>query len=142
MSLVRIEVSDSRSVRLYLVNEFHRSNYPFLSRGLGPFKNFTSVISPNGAGKSNLMDAISFVLGVRSARLRSSQLKDLVYRRRRLARGALDGSDATQDQEGDDNSDGKAEGTAKKACVLAAFHRVTMKRERSGYSNECVFYLV
>ena len=46
---------------------------------IGPFKNFTAVVGPNGAGKSNLMDAISFVLGVRSAHLRGSQLKDLVY---------------------------------------------------------------
>ncbi|KAI0261412.1 RecF/RecN/SMC, partial [Russula aff. rugulosa BPL654] len=52
---------------------------------LGPFKNFTFIIGPNGAGTSNLMDAISFVLGVRSAQLRSSQLRDLVYRGRRLA---------------------------------------------------------
>ncbi|KAJ9064558.1 Structural maintenance of chromosomes protein 1 [Entomophthora muscae] len=41
---------------------------------------FTAVIGPNGAGKSNLMDAISFVLGMRSQQLRSSNLKDLVYR--------------------------------------------------------------
>ena len=34
------------------------------------------------SGKSNLMDAISFVLGVKSAQLRSSQLKDLIYRGR------------------------------------------------------------
>lgn len=47
---------------------------------IGPFKNFTAVIGPNGAGKSNLMDAISFVLGVRSAQLRSTQLKDLIYK--------------------------------------------------------------
>jgi structural maintenance of chromosome 1 len=32
-----------------------------------PFKNFTSIIGPNGMGKSNLMDAISFVLSVMSA---------------------------------------------------------------------------
>ncbi|KAG2353280.1 SMCs flexible hinge [Suillus spraguei] len=70
------------------------------------------------------MDAISFVLGVKSAQLRSSQLKDLVYRGRRLAKGPLDGSEATQDQEDDDNSDGEdeGEGTAKKAWVLAVFH--------------------
>lgn len=43
------------------------------------------IIGPNGAGKSNLMDAISFVLGVKSAQLRSTQLKDLVYRGRRAA---------------------------------------------------------
>ena len=32
------------------------------------------------AGKSNLMDAISFVLGVRSQQLRSQQLQDLIFR--------------------------------------------------------------
>ena len=47
---------------------------------IGPFHNFTSVIGPNGSGKSNLMDAISFVLGVSSRNLRSSQLKDLIFR--------------------------------------------------------------
>jgi len=69
------------------------------------------------------MDAISFVLGVKSAQLRSSQLKDLVYRGRRLAKGPADGSQLTQDQEEDENSDedGEGEGTAKKAWVLAVF---------------------
>ncbi|BGP07989.1 Structural maintenance of chromosomes protein 1 [Rhodotorula toruloides] len=54
---------------------------------IGPLHSFTAVIGPNGAGKSNLMDAISFVLGVRSASLRSTALKDLIYRsgRRRKA---------------------------------------------------------
>ncbi|KAG0208218.1 Structural maintenance of chromosomes protein 1 [Mortierella sp. GBA30] len=49
---------------------------------IGPFNDFTCVIGPNGAGKSNLMDAISFVLGVKSAQLRSSQLRELIYRDR------------------------------------------------------------
>ena len=66
---------------------------------IGPFKNFTSVIGPNGAGKSNLMDAISFVLGVKSAQLRSSQLKELVYRGRRLGRSSQEGSSAIQEEE-------------------------------------------
>ena len=35
--------------------------------------------SPSYSGKSNLMDAISFVLGVRSAQLRGVSLRDLVY---------------------------------------------------------------
>ncbi|KAL2148847.1 hypothetical protein VTH82DRAFT_1994 [Thermothelomyces myriococcoides] len=43
---------------------------------------FTSIIGPNGAGKSNSMDAISFVLGIKSSHLRSSHLRDLVYRGR------------------------------------------------------------
>ena len=71
------------------------------------------------------MDAISFVLGVKSAQLRSSQLKDLVYRGRRLARGPADGSEDTQDQGGaeddGDEEENQGEGTAKKAWVLAAY---------------------
>lgn len=47
---------------------------------IGPFFDFTAIIDPNGAGNSNLMDAIIFVLGVRSARLRTrAQLKELIY---------------------------------------------------------------
>ncbi|PLW19360.1 hypothetical protein PCANC_09140 [Puccinia coronata f. sp. avenae] len=60
---------------------------------IGPFKHFTAVIGPNGAGKSNLMDAISFVLGVRSAQLRSTQLKDLIYKA-----GELDDSSTSHEQ--------------------------------------------
>ena len=79
------------------------------------------MIGPNGAGKSNLMDAISFVLGVKSAQLRSSQLKDLVYRGRRLAKGSAEGSDAlTVEEEGEDE-EVEGEGTAKKAWVLAVY---------------------
>ena len=44
---------------------------------MGPFLDFTAIIGPNGCGKSNLMDAISFVLGV-SDKLRG-QLKELLY---------------------------------------------------------------
>ena len=48
---------------------------------VGPFDDFTCIIGPNGAGKSNIMDAISFVLGVQSKHLRSSTLKELLYRK-------------------------------------------------------------
>ena len=47
---------------------------------IGPFTNFTCIIGPNGSGKSNLMDAMSFVFGVQSRQLRSSVLRDLIYR--------------------------------------------------------------
>ncbi|THH32095.1 hypothetical protein EUX98_g2090 [Antrodiella citrinella] len=103
MPLVRIDVCDFKSYRG--------------QQTIGPFRNFTSVIGPNGAGKSNLMDAISFVLGVKSAQLRSSQLKDLVYRGRRLARSE-EGSEAVQQEE---EEEGEGEGTAKKAWVLAVY---------------------
>ena len=48
---------------------------------VGPFDDFTCIIGPNGSGKSNMMDAISFVLGVQSRHLRSSQLKELIFRK-------------------------------------------------------------
>jgi structural maintenance of chromosome 1 len=47
---------------------------------IGPFRSFTSIIGPNGSGKSNCMDALSFVLGVQSRELRSSQMRDLIFR--------------------------------------------------------------
>jgi len=31
---------------------------------IGPFLRFTSIIGPNGGGKSNISDAICFVLGL------------------------------------------------------------------------------
>ena len=90
---------------------------------IGPFMNFTSIIGPNGAGKSNLMDAVSFVFGVKTAQLRSSQLKDLVHRGRRLAKNVVDGSQAVNGEEVDDEGDegDEGEGTAKKAWVMAIF---------------------
>jgi len=72
------------------------------------------VIGPNGAGKSNLMDAISFVLGVRSVSLRSTALKDLVYRsgrkvkKDRKGKGkAVEGEEDDEDEEmnGDDEEE-------------------------------------
>ena len=66
------------------------------------------------------MDAISFVLGVKSAQLRSSQLRDLVYRGRRLAR---DNGEGASLPDAEDEEEDKDEGTrtAKKAWVLAVF---------------------
>lgn len=124
MPLVRLEVCDFKSYR------GHQS--------IGPFSSFTSVIGPNGAGKSNLMDAISFVLGVKSAVLRSSQLKDLVYRGRRLGKTDVEG-DAEEDQADgemdESNGDGRkdreesvegdeeltSDADAKTAWVMAVF---------------------
>lgn len=46
---------------------------------IGPFKRFTAIIGPNGCGKSNLMDAISFVFGERTQSLRVRTVKDLIH---------------------------------------------------------------
>jgi structural maintenance of chromosome 1 len=48
---------------------------------VGTFNRFTTIIGPNGSGKSNLMDAISFCLGVQSRSLRSHRLKELIFRK-------------------------------------------------------------
>ncbi|BCS22352.1 cohesin subunit SMC1 [Aspergillus puulaauensis] len=51
---------------------------------------FTSIVGPNGSGKSNSMDAISFVLGIKSSHLRSTNLRDLIYRGRVLRTSKVD----------------------------------------------------
>ncbi|KAF8156010.1 condensin complex subunit SMC1 [Crassisporium funariophilum] len=116
MPLVRIEVCDFKSYRGH--------------QTIGPFMNFTSVIGPNGAGKSNLMDAISFVLGVKSAQLRSAQLKDLVYRGRRLAKNGIEEGSVQPEGEEEDVEEGEGEGTAKKAWVMAVFVNAEAKEWR------------
>ncbi|KAK4636387.1 Structural maintenance of chromosomes protein 1 [Fulvia fulva] len=58
---------------------------------------FTSIIGPNGSGKSNSMDAISFVLGIKSSHLRSSHLKDLVYRGRVLKHSKINADGTATD---------------------------------------------
>lgn len=58
-------------------------------------------------GKSNLMDAISFVLGVHSSHLRSQNLKDMIYR-----------SEALKSTEGASTSAGRS---ARRAHVTAVY---------------------
>ncbi|KIR32463.1 cohesin complex subunit psm1 [Cryptococcus deuterogattii MMRL2647] len=102
MPLKRLELYDFKSYRGKQVISF----------GDAPF---VSVIGPNGAGKSNLMDAISFVLGVKSAQLRSTQLKDLIYRGRRAATREVGSETQTQTESGDDPND------ARSAWVMAVY---------------------
>lgn len=68
---------------------------------------FTSIIGPNGSGKSNSMDAISFVLGIKSSHLRSTHLKDLVYRGRVLKHSKInaDGEATENGTDGATNGD-------------------------------------
>jgi structural maintenance of chromosome 1 len=76
MGIVRLEVENFKSYRDRQV--------------IGPFKNFQGVIGPNGGGfykilnlislgKSNVMDAIAFVLGLKVGRLKSAKLDTLMY---------------------------------------------------------------
>ena len=70
------------------------------------------------------MDAISFVLGVRSAQLRSIQLKDLIYRagarqQDEQQNGDMTLLDARHNDDDDDADDGQE--AAKKAWVMAVY---------------------
>lgn len=48
---------------------------------IGPFhKNFTSIIGPNGNGKSNMIDAILFTFGKRAKQLRFKNASELIHR--------------------------------------------------------------
>lgn len=94
---------------------------------------FTSIIGPNGSGKSNSMDAISFVLGIKSSHLRSTHLRDLIYRGRILktskiqadgtaANGAVNGhtdGDAGSDREEDEPNSQKQD--VQTAWVMAVY---------------------
>lgn len=43
------------------------------------FSGFSAIIGPNGCGKSNMMDAISFVLGEKTSNLRVKTVKELIH---------------------------------------------------------------
>ncbi|WVQ78324.1 hypothetical protein IAT38_000409 [Cryptococcus sp. DSM 104549] len=102
--------------RLELFNFKSYRGKQVISFGDAPF---TSIIGPNGAGKSNLMDAISFVLGVQSAQLRSTQLKDLIYRGRRAAQQDDDSLDLDNESEPTQTQDGGSD--ARTAWVMAVY---------------------
>ncbi|KAI9714098.1 MAG: Structural maintenance of chromosomes protein 1 [Chrysothrix sp. TS-e1954] len=87
---------------------------------------FTSIIGPNGSGKSNSMDAISFVLGIKSSHLRSSHLRDLIYRGRILKTSKInaDGTAAAPATaaEGDDaDTQSSQRNDASSAWVMAVY---------------------
>ncbi|CAO1631057.1 unnamed protein product [Parajaminaea phylloscopi] len=112
--LVSLEITDFKSYRGTQV--------------IGPFKSFSAVIGPNGSGKSNLMDAISFVLGVKSAQLRSSNLRDVIFRGRRMAAGPGNASGESDDS--DDAGEGASSADAHKASVTAVYRDRTGKEWR------------
>jgi structural maintenance of chromosome 1 len=93
------------------------SNPQVISLGDAPF---TCIIGPNGAGKSNMMDAISFVLGVKSAQLRSTQLRDLVYRGRKALE--VEGEEGGEETQPDTQASAADVGPdARNAWVMAVY---------------------
>ena len=67
------------------------------------------------------MDAISFVLGVRSAQLRSSQLKELIYRAGAQLENGQNGDADADGQAEEPDDDEQREQSAKKAWVMAVY---------------------
>ena len=142
--LVQIEVSNFKSYRGH--------------QTVGPFYDFTSIIGPNGAGlvfaaslsngvgKSNLMDAISFVLGIKSSQLRSTQLRDLIYRGRILKESnGMNGheeddedDEPTQTQTQRSNGDVEERGP-RRAWVMAVYEEDNGKqiRYKRTYTLQC-----
>eukprot|EP00919_Chromeraceae_sp_WS-2016_P021589 GHVR01050985.1.p1 GENE.GHVR01050985.1~~GHVR01050985.1.p1 ORF type:complete len:107 (+),score=3.70 GHVR01050985.1:3343-3663(+) len=48
---------------------------------VGPFHHhFSCIVGPNGNGKSNIIDAMLFVFGFKSSKLRQDSLSSLIHR--------------------------------------------------------------
>ncbi|ORY19873.1 structural maintenance of chromosome protein [Clohesyomyces aquaticus] len=88
--LVQLEVNNFKSYRGHHVLLFGDSY-------------FTSIIGPNGSGKSNSMDAISFVLGIKSSHLRSTNLRDLIYRGRVIRTTKINADGTATEADGEAN---------------------------------------
>lgn len=60
------------------IENFKSYNGPHV---LGPFDtHFNCVIGPNGNGKSNIIDAVLFVFGFKSSKLRQDSLTSLIHK--------------------------------------------------------------
>jgi structural maintenance of chromosome 4 len=50
------------------------------TKEIGPFHHrFSAIVGPNGSGKSNLIDALLFVFGYRTKKLRLNKLSELIH---------------------------------------------------------------
>ncbi len=47
---------------------------------VGPFLPFSAIVGPNGGGKSNILDAVSFGLGYKQLSSKHKHMAELVYR--------------------------------------------------------------
>ena len=63
--ITKVELEGFKSFR-------NRLSIPF-------FNGMTAVVGENGSGKSNLFDAVSFVMGRRSSQLRADRLEHLIF---------------------------------------------------------------
>lgn len=100
---------------------------------VGPFSNLTAIVGANGSGKSNLLDAISFALCVRSSKARVRNLGELVSLRRKV------GAAESDDEDGGSQDGGGSE--CRLESGLQAFVKLVLRsREVDPVSKEKVEY--
>src|SRR5690349_6770235 len=90
--------------------------------------NLTSIVGPNGCGKSNIIDAVRWVLGESSMKqLRSDSMEDVIFNGSKTRKPAC----RAMIELGFDNSDGTIQGP------YAAYAEITVRREltRDGSSQ-------
>ncbi|MGH8442983.1 MAG: AAA family ATPase, partial [Nevskiaceae bacterium] len=90
--------------------------------------NLTAIVGPNGCGKSNIIDAVRWVLGESSMKqLRSDSMEDVIFNGSKTRKPA----GRAMIELGFDNSDGTIQGP------YAAYSEITVRREltRDGSSQ-------
>ena len=88
------------------------------------FEGMTAIVGENGSGKSNLFDAVNFVMGRRSSELRADRFEHLIFN----GGDRYSAADSAEVLLYLDNNDG----TATRADQGASAHRSRRKCLRSG----------
>lgn len=68
-----IRLRHIKSITVHNFKSFGGTHY------VGPFTEMTAVVGPNGGGKSNVLDAIAFTLGLTTKDLRCGSSEELIY---------------------------------------------------------------
>lgn len=73
----------SYPVRTTISGKYLSAAFPYtLSSTVGFDESFNAITGLNGSGKSNILDAICFVLGITNMQsVRANNLMDLIYKR-------------------------------------------------------------
>jgi chromosome segregation protein len=121
-----------------------RTDIPFAGDGIA------AVVGPNGCGKSNISDAIIWVLGEQSAKsLRGLKMEDVIFSgtRERKPTGMAEVSLTLVDPEvydgadlvGDEGSDWSSDGSSERALDLAGdWDETQLRRQKAAETEEAV----
>ncbi len=125
LKLKRVEIHGFKSF-------YDRTEMKFTGSGIA------AVVGPNGCGKSNLSDAISWVLGEQSAKsLRGARMEDVIFAgtRERKPLGMAAVTMTLVPEEGDESASEAAEGSAEKTAERHGEITITRRLYRSGESE-------